>query len=339
MISSLADIRNLLQDLPIPDADAAAGTAARNDRLTKPPGSLGRLEEMAVWMASWQGRHPPRASDVSCMVFAGNHGVTAQRVSAFPADVTEQMVANFAAGGAAINQLARLLDARLEVVSLSLERPTGDISREPAMTEAETCDAFRTGFETVQGADIAVIGDMGIGNTTVAAALGAALFGGDGADWAGPGTGLDQDGVARKAAVIDRALERHRQQSSAGPLETLASLGGREIAAMAGAILACRLQRIPVILDGFVNCAAASVLHCLEAGALDHCVAGHVSAEPAAGRLLDYLGKRPLLDLGMRLGEGSGAACAVLVVRAAVTLHDGMATFDEAGVSGKQDDP
>ena len=338
MISALADIRNLLRDLPPPDADAAAGAAARNDRLTKPPGSLGRLEELAVWMASWQGRHPPRASNVTCMVFAGNHGVIQQHVSAFPADVTEQMVANFAAGGAGINQLARSLDARLNVVPLSLERPTGDISREPAMTEAETCDAFRTGFETVQEADMALIGDMGIGNTTVAAALGAALFGGDGADWAGPGTGLDRQGVDRKAAVIDQALERHRRLS-ADPLETLASLGGREIAAMAGAILACRLKRTPVILDGFVNCAAASVLHCLEARALDHCMAGHVSAEPAAGRFLDHLGKRPLLDLGMRLGEGSGAACAALIVRAAVALHAGMATFDEAGVSGKRDDP
>ena len=338
MISALADIRNLLRDLPPPDADAAAEAAARNDRLTKPPGSLGRLEELAVWMASWQGRHPPRASNVTCMVFAGNHGVTVQDVSAFPADVTEQMVANFAAGGAGINQLARSLDARLNVVPLSLERPTGDISREPAMTEAETCDAFRTGFETVQEADMALIGDMGIGNTTVAAALGAALLGGDGADWAGPGTGLDRQGVDRKAAVIDQALERHRRLS-ADPLETLASLGGREIAAMAGAILACRLKRTPVILDGFVNCAAASVLHCLDARTLDHCIAGHVSAEPSAGRFLDHLGKRPLLDLGMRLGEGTGAACAALIVRASVALHDGMATFDEAGVSGRRDDP
>ncbi len=338
MISSLADIRNLVRDLPLPDADAATAAAARNDMLTKPPGSLGRLEELAVWMASWQGRHPPRASDVLCMVFAANHGVTAQGVSAFPADVTEQMVANFAAGGAGINQLAGLLDARLEVVTLSLEWPTADISREPAMSADEACDAFRKGFETARRADIALIGDMGIGNTTVAAALGAALFGGDGADWAGPGTGLDKEGVNHKAAVINRALERHRRQPM-DPLETLASLGGREIAAMAGAILSCRLNRTPVILDGFVNCAAASVLHCLDARTLDHCVAGHASAEPAAMRFLDHFAKKPLLDLGMRLGEGSGAACAALVVRAAVALHGGMATFAEAGVSGRQDDP
>ena len=337
MISSLADIRSLVCNLPPPDADAARAAAARNDMLTKPLGSLGRLEELAVWMASWQGCASPRANDVICMVFAANHGVTARRVSAFPGDVTQQMVANFAAGGAAINQLCGLLDARFEVVTLSLERPTGDIVEEPAMSEEETCDAFRKGFEAARKADVALVGDMGIGNTTVAAALGAALYGGNGSDWAGPGTGLDQEGIRHKAAVIDRALERHRRQSM-DPLETLASLGGREIAAMAGAILSCRLNRTPVILDGFVNCAAASVLHSLDAGALDHCVAGHVSAEPAAMRFLDHFAKRPLLDLGMRLGEGSGAACAALVVQAAVALHGGMATFDEAGVSGKQDD-
>ena len=338
MIATFDDIRNLMKDLPDADPDTAESARSRDSQLTKPPGSLGKLEGIACWLAAWQGRYPPRSDTIACMVFAGNHGVTARGVSAFPAAVTHQMVANFEAGGAAINQFARMLGARLKVVPLELERPTGDFCSGPAMTEGETCEAFRIGFETVEEADIACIGEMGIGNTTSAAALGAALFGGSGLDWAGPGTGLDQDGVIRKAVVIDQGLECHRHLLG-DPLQALACLGGREIAAMAGAILACRLRRTPVILDGYVNCAAAAVLGCLESRVLDHCIAGHVSAEPAAGRLLGHLAKEPLLDLGMRLGESSGAACAALIVKAAVNLHTGMATFAEAGVAGKKVGP
>ena len=337
-ISSFDDIRALVRTMPLADAAAIEAAQARDGQLTKPPGSLGRLEHLVLWLAAWQGVNPPRAERISFLVFAGNHGVTAQGISAFPAEVTVQMVANFRHGGAAINQLAALAGAELTVIPLELDRPTSDFCAGPAMDEAETCAAFAAGFEAVQDGDLCCIGEMGIGNTTVAAALAAALFGGDGQTWAGPGTGLDPEGVSRKAQVIDRGLALHRERL-ADPLQALACLGGREIAAMAGAILACRLKRVPVLLDGYVNCAAAAVLKRLDEKALDHCRAGHLSAEPAAHRLLGALGfdgdLEPLLNLDMRLGECSGAAVAALIVKAAVATHAGMATFAEAGVAGK----
>ena len=252
-------------------------------------------------------------------------------VSAFPAEVTVQMVANFRAGGAAINQLARCFGARLEVHALDLERPTADFTAGPAMSEAEVVAALAAGWEAfVPGSDLLVTGEMGIGNTTAAAALACALFGGAAADWTGRGTGVDDAGLALKTRVVAEGVALHR---AAPPLEALRCLGGRELAAMAGAILRARVERVPVILDGFICCAAAAVLECTAKGALDHAIAGHLSAEGAHGRLLAALGKVPLLDLGLRLGEGSGAALAIGVVRAAVACHSGMATFAEAGVS------
>lgn len=338
-ITTFADIRAILADMPEADIEAIQATQARDAQLTKPPGSLGRLEHLAIWLSAWQGTHPPRADKLAFYVFAGNHGVTAQGISAFPAEVTHQMVANFEAGGAAINQLARLAGADLTVIPIALDRPTVDFTTGPAMSEAETCEAFAIGFGAIGEADLACIGEMGIGNTTVAAALAAALYGGSGDDWAGPGTGLDPEGVTRKAEVINRALALHREHLG-DPLEVLARLGGREIAAMAGAILACRMKRVPVLLDGYVNCAAAAVLSCMNPGALDHCRASHRSAEPAAGKLLGEMdfdrGLEPLFDLGMRLGEASGAATAALLIKAAVAVHSGMATFAEAGVAGKE---
>ena len=334
-IAGFADIRALMAGLPGPDAGAAQAARARDAELTKPAGALGRLEEIAVWLAAWQGRHPARVEKPVVLVFAGNHGVAARGVSAYPASVTAQMVANFEAGGAAVNQLAELAGARLEVAALALERPTGDVCAGPAMSEAECADAFRAGFEAVGDADLVCVGEMGIGNTTVAACLAAALFGGDGAGWAGPGTGLDGAGVARKAALVDAALARH-QAARADPLTALAALGGREFAAMAGAVLAGRLRRVPVVLDGYACCAAAGVLLRLADGALDHCLAAHVGAEPAHRRLLACLGLEPVLDLGLRLGEASGAALACLIVRAAALAHARMATFAEAGVAGRR---
>ena len=307
----------------------------REQKLTKPPRSLGRLEDAVAWLSFWQGKSPPRLDQVEILVFAGNHGVTAQGVSAYPAEVTAQMVANFAAGGAAINQLAQIADAELRVVALSLEKPTADFTSSPAMDEAEFLDAVASGYDALSPeADLVVLGEMGIGNTTAASAVSAALFGGGGARFAGHGTGLDDKGLKRKQEVIDAALARH-DAILGDPLRVAASLGGRELAAILGAALAARHQRIPTLLDGFVCTAAVAPLAKLRADALDHALAGHRSAEAGHRLLLEELGLPPLLDLGMRLGEGSGAAVAVLVLRAALACHTGMATFAEAHVSGK----
>jgi nicotinate-nucleotide--dimethylbenzimidazole phosphoribosyltransferase len=333
--SALDLFRARLRDLPAIDAAAADAASERQAQLTKPAGSLGRLEEIAIWLAGWQRRHPPKLDRPLCLVFAGNHGVTAQGVSAFPSEVTRQMVANFAVGGAAINQLCRVYGASLRVIELELDRPTADFTAAPAMSEADCLAALEIGATAVEpGRDLLLVGEMGIGNTTSAAALAAALFGGSGADWVGPGTGVDSAGIERKARVVDRALAFHGA-ALADPLEALRRLGGRELAAIAGAVAAARALDTPVLLDGFVATAAAAVLAKAAPGALDHCLAGHVSAEPGHKRLLAALGKTPLLSLDMRLGEASGAAVALGILQGAVAAHTGMATFAEAGVSGK----
>ena len=333
--ASFAELRAVCIDLPAADGGAATVAISRDATLTKPPRSLGRLEDTVFWLAEWQGRNPPRLDRIEVLVFAGNHGVVAQGVSAFPASVTAQMVANFSAGGAAINQLSRVASAHLRVIPLALDRPTADFTREPAMTEPEFLAAVVAGYGAVSPeADLVCLGEMGIGNTTAAAAIAAALFGGGGMRWAGRGTGLDDTGVARKRAVIDAALDRH-QGVLADPLRVAATFGGRELAALLGAALAARHRRIPVLLDGFVCTAAVAPLAKLRPDALAHTLAGHVSAEAGHRALLDELGLPPLLDLGMRLGEASGAAVAALILRAALACHTGMATFGEAGVSEK----
>jgi nicotinate-nucleotide--dimethylbenzimidazole phosphoribosyltransferase len=332
---SLADLRAACRDLPAGDAAAAAAALARDAILTKPAGSLGRLEEVVAWLARWQGRSPPRLDRVEVLVFAGNHGVTAQGVSAYPSAVTAQMVANFATGGAAINQLAGMAGAHLRVLPLALDRPTADFTAAPAMAEAEFLAAVATGHDAVEpDADLVCLGEMGIGNTTAASTLAAALFGGGATRWAGRGTGVDDAGLKRKQAAIDRALACHAR-CLADPLACAATLGGRELAAILGATLAARRHGVPVLLDGFVCTAAAAPLAKLAPDALDHVLAAHVSAEAGHRLLLAELGLRPLLDLGMRLGEGSGAAVAVLVLRAALACHTGMATFAQAGVDEK----
>lgn len=329
------DIAKQFENLPQPAADAASAAAAREATLTKPAGSLGRLEDLSAWCASWQGRHPAAIENVRILVFAGNHGVTAQGVSAFPPEVTAQMVANFAAGGAAINQLAAVHGADLNVIALDLDTPTADFTAAPAMTEAECAAAFSAGFDAVgDDLDALIVGEMGIGNTTAAAALSCALFGGEAATWTGPGTGLDASGIALKTRAVAAAMEFHREDIG-DPVEALRRVGGRELAAMAGAVLAARHRGVPVILDGFVTTAAVAVLEKMAPGALDHCVAGHVSGEPGHRRLLEELGMEPLLDIGMRLGEASGAAVALGVLKCALAAHNGMATFEEAAVSGQ----
>ena len=319
------------QDLPQADAQARDAARARQDSLTKPPGALGRLEDLAIFMAGWQGRERPRIDNAQALVFAGNHGVCAQGVNPFPQEVTAQMVANFRSGGAAINQLCDVNGAALEVIALDLDQPTADITRAAAMDDSACLAALNTGAAAVRAdTDILLLGEMGIGNSTIAAALAAACFGGTGADWAGRGTGSDDAGVRRKIAAIDTALATNPDRA---PFAILSALGGREQAAICGAILAARHHRIPVMLDGYICTAAAGPLHRAEPALLDHCLVGHLSAEPGHARLLDAMDKSPVLRFDMRLGEGSGAALALGILRSALACHNGMATFAEAAVS------
>jgi len=332
-LTTLDDLRAQLAKAGDCDEAAAAAAASRNGQLTKPPGALGRLEDLAIWYGSWRGTDRPEIRSPQVIVFAGNHGVTAQGVSAFPPEVTAQMVLNFEHGGAAINQLAKLAGARMDVHALDLDNPVKDFTQEAAMSEAELLAALQVGWNAVDPeADLLVVGEMGIGNTTPAAALAHALFGGEAADWTGRGTGVDDAGLANKSRVVAEGIALHKAQIRDG-LDALGRLGGREIAAMAGAIAAARVLGIPVILDGFICCAAAACLQQTQASALDHAVAGHQSAESAHPALLQKLGKEPLLALGLRLGEGSGAALAIQVLKGAIACHSGMATFAEAGVS------
>jgi len=332
---SLDSLRAACLNLAGGSTEAAAAVVARQAELTKPPGSLGRLEELAVWLACWQRRPMPRLDKVEILVFAGNHGVTARGVSPYPVSVTAQMVANFARGGAAINQIARVAGAALRVIPLELDRPTRDFTQAPAMDEGEFLDAVGTGYAAIApGTDLVCLGEMGIGNTTTGAALAAALFGGDGSRWAGRGTGIDDAGLARKRAAIDAGLARHGALL-ADPLAVAMALGGRELAAILGATLAARHQGVPVLLDGFICTAAAAPLARIKAGGLDHARLAHVSAEAGHRGLAEALGLRPLLDLDMRLGEGSAAALAAPLLRAALAYHTGMATFAEAAVDNR----
>lgn len=330
---TMDELRARCRTLPAGDADATAAVRARQGQLTKPPGSLGRLEDLVAWLAAWQRRETPRLERVEIVVFAGNHGVTARGVSPYPAAVTAQMVTNFETGGAAINQLAQQAGARLRVMALRLDQPTADMTEGPALGERGFLDAVAAGFDAVEpGTDLLALGEMGIGNTTAAAAVAAGLFGGTGADWAGRGTGVDDAGLTRKQDAIDVALRRHAGLDALG---LAAALGGRELAAILGATLAARIAGVPVLLDGFVATAAAAPLAVLAPGGLDHAVVSHLSAEAGHRRLTDALGQVPLLSLGLRLGEASGAALAIPLLRGALACHTGMATFAQAGVDDR----
>src|SRR6478735_12117687 len=329
------DFRALLRELPGPDAAALVAARERDAQLTKPPGALGRLEEIAFWLAAWSGRAPAVTRPLVA-IFAGNHGVTRHGITPFPSSVTAQMVENFAAGGAAINQICVTHDLGLKVFDLALDYPTGDITEEAALSERDCAATMAFGMEAVAGGtDLLCIGEMGIGNTTIAAAINLGLYGGTAEEWVGPGTGSEGEVLKRKIAAVEKAVALHQNHLS-DPLELMRRLGGREIAAMAGAILAARVERIPVIIDGYVATAAAAILKAANPSALDHCLLGHVSAEPAHLKAIEKLGKTPLLALGMRLGEGTGAALAAGIVKAAAACHSGMATFAQAGVSNKE---
>ncbi|EJF88741.1 nicotinate-nucleotide--dimethylbenzimidazole phosphoribosyltransferase [Bartonella tamiae] len=330
------DFRALLTNLPEPDAFAMTLARKRQVELTKPKGSLGKLEEIAVWYAGWKGGEKPIVTRPLVAVFAGNHGVTDENVSPFPRAVTQKMVENFAAGGAAINQICVAYDLGLKIFDLALDYPTMDITKDAAMDERGAAATMAFGMESIAGGtDLLCLGEMGIGNTTIAAALSLALFGGEAEDWVGPGTGATGEIYKRKVDAVKKACDLHNDHLD-DPFEIMRRLGGREIAAIVGAILAARMEKIPVILDGFVVTAAAAILHKAHPQALDHCLIGHVSAEPGHKKILEIIKKKPLLDLNMRLGEATGAALAAGIVKAAVLTHAQMATFSEADMSDIQ---
>lgn len=331
--SNLLEFEEILKSAGGPDLKALGEAKARNGQLTKPPGALGRLENLAIWYAGWRGEAAPKIDAPQVVVFAGNHGVATLGVSAFPAEVTEQMVLNFQRGGAAINQLCQTFGAELDVIALELENPTADFTAGAAMSETEVVAALVVGWEAVNpDADLLVTGEMGIGNTTSAAAICHALFDGEAEDWVGRGTGVDDAGLLLKAQVVREGLAANPEAAKNG-LQALRCLGGREVAAMAGAVAAARFYGIPVVIDGFICTAAVACLAVVCEGALDHAVAGHQSQESAHTTALQALGKEPILSLNLRLGEGSGGALAIGIMKAALACHSGMATFAEAGVS------
>lgn len=331
-----------------------AAALARQGQLTKPPGSLGRLEAIAVQFAAMQGCEKPQAEKVFIGVFAGDHGVAEEGVSAFPQAVTAEMVKNFARGGAAISVLAKQLGATLEVVNLGTAFDTGELlgvrqcnlgkgtanfARGAAMSEEQLAAALQAGRDSAAraqkiGTQLYIGGEMGIANTTAAAALACALLSLSPQQLAGPGTGLDSAGVQRKAEVVARALALHAAYLNE-PRDVLHRLGGFEIAALTGAFIGCAQRGIAVLVDGYINTAAALLAVRINPGVRDWLLFAHRSAEPGHILMLEALQAEPLLNLGMRLGEGSGAATAVPIIRLACALHNDMATFAEAGVSGK----
>ena len=327
----------------------------RQASLTKPPGALGRLEDIVLQLAAMQGDECPQLSEVFITVFAADHGVAAKGVSAFPQAVTGEMIKNFSRGGAAICVLARDIGASLEVVNLgtiselpplegvvhhSLGRGTRDISTEPAMSSDQLAKALQAGFEAARratqgNAHLFIGGEMGIGNTTSATALACAALDLPPKDLAGPGTGLDAVGVSHKIAILQQAIQQH-EQFLKDPLEILRRLGGFEIAALVGTYISCAQSGLPVLVDGFISSVAALIATNLSPQTSNWLIYSHRSAEPGHKLVLEALHAQPLLDLGMRLGEGSGAAVAVPLLRSACVLHAQMATFDEAGISEKE---
>jgi nicotinate-nucleotide--dimethylbenzimidazole phosphoribosyltransferase len=338
---------------PNPSAECRALAEQRQAQLTKPAGSLGRLEQIAIELAALQASERPRAETAPILIFAADHGVAAQGISAFPSEVTVQMLANFAGGGAAISVLARSLGQNLTVIDAGtladetipgvlVDRPrrgTRDFSQEPALTPDELTHALACGSRAVTRAlgeqpDLLILGEMGIGNTTAAAAIVCALTGDDPLGIAGAGTGLDDAGRRHKAEVIASALKRHGLRGEPRPVEdVLCTVGGLEIAALTGAIIAAAQMRVPVLIDGFIVSAAALAAVRINPSCRPWLIFSHCSAERGHRIVLDALSAKPLLDLELRLGEGSGAALALPLVRLACALHNGMATFAEAAVS------
>ncbi len=335
-IKSLDHLREILRNLPGPDEAARAAAIARESNLIKPKGALGRLEELTAWLAAWQGRHPPVMDRPAAATFAGNHGIMKHRVSPCPVEVTWQQSKNFAQGGGSINAFCRSTGTEHKTYDIAIDSFTHDFLERPAMDEDDFCAAFNVGMAAVErGMSVFCPGEMGIGNTTPASAMVMALYGGTAEQWTGYGAGAVGPIMERKIKVVNDGVAKHTADNP-DAVEIARRLGGRELAAMAGAALSGRLQRVPVLLDGFPCSASAAFLEAFQPGALDHCQIAHASAEVGHTILTRKLAKDPILHMGMRLGEGTGAVLAVHLLRAAVSCHTGMATFEEAAVSRNQ---
>lgn len=322
-------LRSSLTQLPTADLIARDAVRERADNILRPAGALRELDEVAVWMASWQATTTPAVNRPAAIVFAADHGVAATGVSAYPTDVTAAMLKAYNSGNSTLSAFAAIAGATVMAVDVGVSKPTDDIRIAPAMSPERFDTALDAGRRAVENidADLLVLGEMGIGNTTAAAAITAALLGGDTADWVGRGTGVDDEGLARKQAAVQQAVARITNVHD--PLEILRHVGGAELAAIAGAIIAARMRRLPVVIDGYVVTAAALPLHQLTPNALDHCWMGHCSAERGHRKLLQHLGKPHLLDLNMRLGEGSGAMAAVPLIAMACAGVTRVPTFQE----------
>lgn len=312
-------------------ASTEAGDAvrARAADILRPAGALARFDDLAAWAAEWQGTEAPAVQRPAALIFAADHGVAAAGVSNYPVEVTGAMLSAYRAGKSTVTAFASVVGASVQAIDVGVGRPTGDIRVEAALSPERFDECIAAGREAVEGldADLLVLGEMGIGNTTAAAAVTAALLGGEPAEWVGRGTGVDDDGLTRKRAAVQQAVARVAGVDD--PLEVLRQLGGAELVAMAAAVVAARQRKLPVLLDGYVVTAAALPLHTASPGALDHCRVGHCSAEPGHRRLVQHLGQQPLLDLGMRLGEGSGAMAAVPLVAMACVGITHVPTFGE----------
>ncbi|MGH2694081.1 MAG: nicotinate-nucleotide--dimethylbenzimidazole phosphoribosyltransferase [Actinomycetota bacterium] len=324
-------LAHLLADLPEPDEDARAAVISRAEQILRPRGALRALDELASWLAAWQRSARPEVNRPAVVLFVADHGVASEGVSAYPPEVTASVYEALRAGVATAPVMARALGARLVLVDVGVGRPTSNIARAPALSPRRFFECFEAGRNAVAGldADLIVLGEMGIGNTTAAAAVCSGLFGLQAEHWTGRGTGVDDDAYARKVAAVEAAASR--VPSSTGPFEVLRLVGGAELVALAGAALEARRRSLPIVLDGFVVTAAIAPLELARPGLLDHCVAGHVSSEPGHRLLLDKLNKKPLLDLELRLGEGSGALLAVPLIRLAAAAVVEVATFAEWG--------
>ena len=334
MFNSVKKFERELNNLTVPNRSFHKLAVERQSTLTKPLGSLGRLEELACFMAMWQETERPKSDKAQVLIFAGNHGACDQGINPFPQEITLQMVENFNKGGAAINQLAGQNGAELNVILLAEGKQTSDFTKGPAMSEEECLDALNVGANSVDlNSDILLLGEMGIGNSTISAALCLASFGGQSKDWVGAGTGSDLKGIELKRKVVDLAHSVNAAKLGSS-FEILCAIGGREQAAICGALVAARKHRIPVLLDGFIACSAVAPLS-PHKGIFDHVLVAHKSAEHGHTLLLKNIDKDPILDLDMRLGEGTGSAVALAVIKSALACHNGMATFVEAGLTGR----